>query len=365
MCHASRDTSGLQLFWLREIRFKSTLKGRLQALIHFVEAPNKRPPSPTTVRGGLGTLGFLTLFLASCPESSTDRSQGYIEGEFVYVASPLAGQLDKLAVERGAQVHKGDLLFALDSVAERAARDESERRLTQAKANLEDARKGKRPSEIQSMDAQLGQAKAALELSMQELARQEKLAKTGATAATDLDKARSTNDQNMNRVAQLEADIKTAKLGSRDDLVAAAAAEVHARDAALAKAEWDLSQKRQDAPQDALVFDTLYREGEWVAAGKPVVVLLPPPNVKVRAFVPQAKSSTIHPGDKVRVFVDGVSTPFEGKVTYISPEAEYTPPVIYSRESREKLVFMIEARFDDATAAKLHPGQPVDVEFGK
>ena len=267
-------------------------------------------------------------------------------------------------MERGAQVKKGDMLFELENVAERAARNESERRLAQAKATLEDARKGKRPSEIQSLEAQLGQAHAALELSMQELARQDKLAKTGATAATDLDKARSTNDQNINRVAQLEADIKTAKLGSRDDMVVAAEAEVHAREAALAKAEWDLAQKRQDAPQDALVFDTLYREGEWVAAGKPVVVLLPPPNIKVRAFVPQAKSSTIHPGDKVRVYVDGVSAPFEGKVTYISPQAEYTPPVIYSRESREKLVFMIEARFDDATAAKLHPGQPVDVVFG-
>jgi HlyD family secretion protein len=307
----------------------------------------------------------MTLLLSACPESSPDRSQGYVEGEFVYVASPLAGQLEKLAVERGAQVKKGDILFELENVAEQAARNESERRLALAKATLEDARKGKRPSEIQSVEAQLGQAHAALELSMQELARQDKLAKTGATAATDLDKARSTNDQNINRVAQLEADIKTAKLGSRDDMVAAAEAEVHAREAALAKAEWDLAQKRQDATQDGLVFDTLYREGEWVAAGKPVVVLLPPPNMKVRAFVPQAKSSTIHPGDKVLVYVDGVSAPFEGKVTYISPQAEYTPPVIYSRESREKLVFMIEARFDDATAAKLHPGQPVDVEFGK
>ncbi len=301
---------------------------------------------------------------ASCREESSGRVQGYVEGEFVYVASPLAGQLEKLGVERGAQVRKGDLLFVLESIAEKAARDESEKRLAQARATLEDARKGRRPTEIASLEAQLRQARAAQLLSSQELARQEKLAKTGATSADDLDKARSMNDQNQNRVAQFEADLKTAQLGSRDDFINAAEAEAQAREAALARAEWDLAERRQTAPQDGLVFDTLYREGEWVAAGKPVVALLPPSNIKVRAFVPQARVGTIHSGDKVRVFVDGVAEPFAGKVSFVSPQAEYTPPVIYSRESRDKLVFMIEARFDAATAAKLHPGQPVDVTFG-
>jgi HlyD family secretion protein len=139
---------------------------------------------------------------------------------------------------------------------------------------------------------------------------------------------------------------------------------VRALEAALAKAEWDLSQKRQTAPQAGLVFDTLYREGEWVAAGRPVVALLPPPNIKVRAFLPETQIGAIHPGDRVQVMVDGVGEPFIGKVSYISPQAEYTPPVIYSQESRDKLVFMIEAVFDPTTAANLHPGQPVDVRFG-
>jgi HlyD family secretion protein len=307
---------------------------------------------------------IVATFLTSCRESSSDKVQGYVEGEFVYVAAPLPGALEKLAVARGTQVKKGDLLFALEDVAEKAACEEAERRLAQAKANLEDAKKGRRPTELESLDAQLRQARAALVLSEQELARQEKLAKTGATAVTDLDKARSTNDQNVGRVAQIEADLKTAQLGSRDDLIQAAEAEAQARSAALAKARWDLAQKQQFAAQDAQVFDTLYREGEWIAAGKPVVALLPPPNIKVRAFVSQTQVSTIHAGDPVRVFVDGVAEPFAGRVSFVSPQAEYTPPVIYSRESREKLVFLFEARFDDATAATLHPGQPVDLTFG-
>ena len=164
-------------------------------------------------------------------------------------------------------------------------------------------------------------------------------------------------------MAQLQADLDTALLGSRTDQVIAAEAEVHAREAALARADWEFAQKRQQAPKSGLVFDTLYREGEWVPAGRPVVVLLPLDNIKVRAFVSETRVGTIRPGDNVQVAVDGVPKPFMGKVSYISPRAEYTPPVIYSQESRDKLVFMVEVVFDPQSAVNLNPGQPVDVRF--
>jgi HlyD family secretion protein len=313
---------------------------------------------------GLGGALLVLCTLASC--GSTDRSyvQGYVEGEFVYVASPLAGTLECLAVQRGAQVKAGDLLFALDSTPEQAARNEATRRLAEGRAQWEDAKKGKRPSEIASLEAQLKQAQAALALSERELARQEPLFRSSATAAQDLDRARAARDQDRQRVEQLTADLQTARLGARPDQLAAAEANVRALEAALARAEWDLAQKRQDAPQAGLVFDTLFRAGEWVAAGRPVVALLPPQNIKVRAFVPQAQVGALKVGQPVQVTVDGVSEPFRGQVSFISPQAEFTPPVIYSRESRAKLVFLIEAVFDPPTAARLHPGQPVDVYFG-
>lgn len=302
---------------------------------------------------------------AGCSNSDPNLVQGYVEGEYVYVASPLPGTLESLSVQRGKQVKEGDPLFALDSAAEQAARDEAERRLVQARANLEDAKKGKRPTEIEAIKAQLKQARAALKLAESEFSRHEALMSVpGATAELEFDRARSMRDQQRQRVAQLEADLTTAQLGSRSDLVIAAEAEVRAREAALAKAEWDLSQKRQRAPKAGLVFDTLYREGEWVAAGRPVVALLPPQNIKVRAFVPQAKIGTIRLGDQVTVRMDGMVQPLIGAVSFISPRVEYTPPVIYSRESRDKLVFMIEATFDPQVAANLHPGQPVDVRVG-
>ena len=310
-----------------------------------------------------GTLAAICI-MASCSRPAPNLLQGYVEGEFVYVASPHAGSLDKLYVERGQQVKAGGPLFALESTTEKTGRDEAERKVAQARANLEDAKKGKRPSEIESIRAQLGQAQAALELSEKELSRQERLLRSGATAAQDVDRARSTHDQNRQRVAQLEAELKTAHLGLRSDQVTATAANVKALEAALKRSGWDLSQKRQSAPQDGLIFDTLYREGEWIAAGRPVVVLLPPQNIKVRAFVPEAQIRAVRRGGSVRVFADGVREPFIGKVNFISPKAEYTPPVIYSRESRGKLVFMIEAVFDPTIAVNLHPGQPVDVQLG-
>jgi HlyD family secretion protein len=301
--------------------------------------------------------------LTGCAPSAPDRVQGYVEGEFVYVASPLSGTLESLHVRRGDQVKEGDVLFELDSAPEKAALDQAEHRVSQAAANLEDVRKGKRPSEIESLMEQMKQARAALMLSEKELARREHLFAAKAISAEALDVARSSNDQNRHRVSQLEADLATARLGSRSDQISAAEAAMRAQEAALAKAEWDLSQKRRSAARDSLVFDTLYREGEWVAAGRPVVALLPPQNIKVRAFVPETRIATIHIGDRVRVAVDGIGEPFTGKVSYISPRAEYTPPVIYSREARSKLVFMIEAVFDPKTAENLHPGQPVDVFF--
>ncbi|MDH4154308.1 MAG: HlyD family efflux transporter periplasmic adaptor subunit [Nitrospira sp.] len=302
--------------------------------------------------------------LAGCNQAASDLVQGYVEGEYVYVASPYGGALATLSVRRGAQVNAGDSLFVLEQASEKATRDEAERKLSKAKATLEDTKKGKRPSEIESLRAQLRQAQTALQLSLREVARQEGLGEVpGAAVQLEVDRARSARDQNQQRVSQLEADLKTALLGSRTDLVAAAEAEVRAKEAALAKAEWDLAQKRQVAPKAGFVFDTLYREGEWVPAGRPVVVLLPPDHIKVRAFVSQARLGGIKLGDLAQVTVDGGQGSILGTVSYISPKAEYTPPMLYSQGSRDKLVFLVEVLFEQAVAVNLHPGQPVDIRF--
>jgi HlyD family secretion protein len=301
--------------------------------------------------------------LASCGREDPSLVQGYIEGEFVHVASPFGGQLERLFVERGTEVEQGAMLFSLDDSSEVAARNEAAARVEQAKSQLEDARQGQRPSEIRSIEAELAQARAALVLSEIELQRQSKLSASNVTSREEFDIALAQRDRDRQRVAQLEADLETAGLGSRDEQVKAAEKNLRSQEAALAGAEWNLSQKTQYAPQAALVHDTVYREGDWVEGSSPVVVLLPPGNVKVRVFVAQGVVGRLRLGGAAEVFIDGVVKPFAAKISYISPRAEFTPPVIFSSKMREKFVFMVELSVDPQTAKALHPGQPVDVRL--
>lgn len=313
----------------------------------------------------LSFVGLAAMFVAGCERSAAEPGvlHGYVEGEFVYVAPTTGGVLNKLHVSRGQQVSAGAELFAIDRAPAQAARDEAVYRLAQARETLQDLTKGKRPSEIAAVAAQLKQAQAALTFSENELTRQQDLVRSNATAATDIQQAFAKREQDRERVVQLEADLKTASLPAREDQIEAAQAGVNALQAALAKAEYDLTQTQPRASQTGLVFDTLYREGEWVAAGRPVVALLPPANVKLRAFVPQPQLGGVQVGDPVSVTVDGLPEPVAGTVSFISPRAEYTPPVVYSRENRRKFVFLVEAVFETDAARELHPGQPVDVEL--
>ena len=259
-----------------------------------------------------GFFALVVIFVSGCSPGPGNVFQGYIEGEYVYVAAPLGGALTNLAVARGDALKAGQLLFELERGSEAAALDQAEKNLAQAWASLvlSDAAFNRR-----------------LQLRKDQ----------GVISAEELDQARAQRDADQ--------------------------AQVAAQTAALAKARWSFDQKQQFAPTNALVQDTLYRQGEWVAAGNPVVVLLPPANLKVRFFVPQAALPKIKPGESLGVTFDGGLHAYPATVNYISTQAEFTPPVIYSRENRAKLVFMIEAVFSPADAADLRPGQPVDVEL--
>jgi HlyD family secretion protein len=308
-----------------------------------------------------GGLALATIFIAGCAPDSSKVFQGYIEGEYVYVASPLGGALTNLAVARGDEVKAGQLLFELERGSETAALQQAEKNLAQAQAQLDDLNKGRRPTEIASLEAQLEGAQANLKLAAAEFDRREQLGGADVISKEELDQARAQRDADQAQVDQLTADLETARLGGREDVVRAAEATVQSQEAALDKARWSFDQKEQFAPTNAIVQDTLYRAGEWVAAGNPVVELLPPANIKVRFFVPQAVLPRIQTGQTVSVTFDGGRRAYSAAVNYLSTQAEFTPPVIYSRESRTKLVYMIEAKFATADAADLRPGQPVDV----
>lgn len=295
-----------------------------------------------------------------CRPPGASAYQGYLEGEYIYVAAPLAGQLEKLAVQKGARVEAGAALFTLEQSGELSTLREAAERLRQSQARLADLKKGQRPSELAALEARLAQARAAAELSALELTRATKLHQTTVLSDDDYDHARLNHEANTKLVVETGAQLATAQLGGRSDVIAAAEADVAAAQAALDRAGWSVAQKSQAAPRAALVYDTLYREGEFVPAATPVVALLPPENIKVRFFVPEAGFAALKAGDRVRVSITGRPA-LEARISYLSPQPEYTPPVLYNRENRSKLVFMVEAVFAPAAARDLHPGQPADV----
>lgn len=304
---------------------------------------------------------LLAILLTSCKEEQQNGFQGYIEGEYLHVSSPIGGRLETLSAVRGMTAAEGAPLFTLDQTLETAAAAEAGQNVQRAESRLANLTKGLRPSEIQAIEAKLEQARASHDLAAIEYGRREQLHQQKAVSLEALDRTRTELDRSAAAVAQLQAELATARLGARPDEIEAARAEAEAARQKLAQARWALEQKQQTAPQNGLVFDTYYQEGEFVPAGRPVVSLLPPAHIKVRFFVPESRLTSLTMGQQVFVKVNGAAKAYLATVTYLSPRAEYTPPVIYSRETRSKLVFMVEASFSAAEAASLHPGQPAEV----
>ena len=303
--------------------------------------------------------GLLSIFTGAA-EPETLTLQGYVEGDYLRIGSPWSGTLVDLPVAEGGTVAKGAELFSLDTVIERAARDQAAAVLAQAEAQLTNLKKGKRPDELKAIAAQKAQAEASERLSQATLRREEALVRRDFAAQAQLDAARAALDRDRALIRQSAADYRTALLGARDDEIAAQEALVEQRRAELAQADKHLLELAPRAPADAFVEKLFYRPGEVVAAGQPVVSLLPPGNVKLVFFLPEPRLGAVRIGQTVAFACDGCAAGAEGRVSFIASQAEYTPPVIYSIGNRDKLVFRIEAR-ELANPLNLHPGQPVDV----
>jgi HlyD family secretion protein len=209
----------------------------------------------------------------------------------------------------------------------------------------------------------LSQAQAALKLSTNEFARASQLVAEKFNSPATLDQARAAVERDQASVNEINAQLRLASQGSRQNEIAAAQQEVNAAKAQLAQAEWRVQQKTQRIPIAGDVVDLLYREGEWVPQGSPILSLLPPANVKARFFVPQPVLGQIALGQTVQLHCDGCPAPIAAKVSFIAREVEFTSPIIYSKENRAALVFMVEAQPSAEDARRLHPGQPLEVRL--
>jgi HlyD family secretion protein len=301
------------------------------------------------------------LLVEGCSRDAQPGYQGWVEGEYVHVASPVGGRLDRLFVERGQTIAARTTLFQLEADEETAAKQHADEQLRAAEAQLADLRVGKRAPELDVVRAQLVQAEAAEAQAAQQLRRDEAQLAAGGIARAQVDDSRANLAIKSARVHELGGQMQVSRLPARDEQIRAQEAQVAAARATASQAAWRLGQKQVAAAQPALVVDTLFRVGEWVPAGSPVVRLLPPTNVKLRFFVPEAIVGGVRPGRKVVAHCDGCASDVAAEVTWIANEPEYTPPVIYSNETRAKLVFLVEARPTASAAAALRAGQPVAV----
>ena len=321
----------------------------------------RRPTCAWTARVAL--LGVLLFCLTACTEKPAAGWSGYAEGDYVYIASPLAGRLDSIAVQAGQTVAQGTALFQLDAENEQAAQQESAARLSSAKAQAANLDTGKRQDELAVARAQLAQARAAEALAHSDLLRQQKLVAQGFVSQSRADEATEQWQQTQARVAELAAAVRVAELPARRDERLAQQSNAVAASEVLRQSTWRTTQKQQSAPTASVVADVFFRQGEFVPAGQPVLSLLPPGNLKARFFVPESDVAQLHPGQNVMLACDGCGTPMAAQITRIATQPEFTPPVIYSNALRNKLVFMVEAKPQAADALRLRPGQPLDVRI--
>jgi len=299
--------------------------------------------------------------LSACGGDGASSWQGYVEGEFVHVGSGVPGRLERLLVERGQGVAAGAPLYELESSQEAAVVRQATEALAAAEAGLADLGTGRRAAEVDVVRAQLAQARAAATQSAADLARDTAQLAAGGIARMQLEATRARHDIDRARVQELESQLEVAELSARPEQIRGQSSQVEAARAALDQARWRLEQLRPLAPAAGVIVDTLYREGEWIPAGSPIVRMLPPANIKVRFFVPQSELTRVPLGQDVTVRCDGCADTIAAAVSYVATEPEYTPPVIYSNENRSKLVFMIEARPVESQRELLRPGQPVEV----
>ncbi|WP_374412064.1 HlyD family secretion protein [Hydrogenophaga sp.] len=306
------------------------------------------------------TVAALVLLAACSPQAPTGWS-GYAEGDFVYIAAPIGGRLDRLSVRAGDAVKQGAALFALDAVAEQAAVSEAQARARASDAQVQNIAKGRRPDELAVVRAQLEQARAQAVLAKSAWLRQKELVDKGFVSAAQLDSATASLRQAEGKVAELESALRVAQLPARGDERSAAEASAQSAREAVRQGEWRVAQKLQAAPADATVSEVFYRQGEFVAAGQPVLSLLPPGSVKARFYVPEAELAGLALGQAVRLSCDGCGEPVAARVSRIATAPEFTPPVIYSNAQRARLVYQVEALPEAGQGARLRPGQPLDV----
>jgi len=297
--------------------------------------------------------------LFSACEPQPGIAVGYVEGEYVLITPIESAQIETVEVERGDPVQTGQVLARLEQRDAEIAVAQARAALAQAESQVSDLKLGKRPEEIAAIRASLNSARAQASEAQRVLDRQRDLLEQGITSQANFDTAETSLELANAKVAELEANLTVARLPARTDTIAAAEAAVDQAQAVLDNAEWRLGKRTVESPVTGHVFDVIRNAGETAGPQAPIVSVLPDGATKLRLYVPEPVLAGIAIGTKLSVRCDGCAPDMHATIYYIADEPEFTPPVIYSLDNRQKLVYLVEA-LPDETARALKPGQIVD-----
>jgi HlyD family secretion protein len=284
---------------------------------------------------------------------------GYVEGERIYLSAPVSGALAQLYVREGGRVEAGGRTFLIDPGVQQAQAESAAAGVGAAQARVEDLTKGQREEELSVYDAELQAALASERQADADYNRIAPLVRQGIYAPARLDQVRAARDAARAQTAAVRRRREVATLGARQDAVAQARQQVAQAEGGLAEANVRLNQLSPVAPGPARVEEVFYRPGEWAPANQPILALLPDREVKLVFFVPEAEMARYRAGRTVRFRCDGCTAEGRARITWISARPEFTPPILYSKGSRDRLVYRVEALPENA--ATLNPGLPVDV----
>jgi HlyD family secretion protein len=305
--------------------------------------------------------GLGTYFALASNGDSQAEMFGYVEAETMLVGAKAGGRLAEVAVLRGATVQAGAPLFSLDDATETARLAKARAELAGARADLADLKTAQqRPVEIEILEAGLRRAKASLAFSEAEHRRQGDLFRRKIVAEAAMEQASMAMERDQAQVEEIERQIAAAIEPAREGRIAAATARLEAAEAALAEAEAALDDRRVAARAGGRVTEVFFDPGETVQPGQPVVEILPDDKVLVRFYVAEPRLATIAEGDRVEVRCDGCPDALTARIEYIARDAEFTPPMIFTRQERAKLVFLVKAR-PEPFSPHLRPGLPVQV----
>lgn len=287
---------------------------------------------------------------------------GYVEGDYVLVAPVEMARIASLAARQGDRVAAGGTLATLEADDARHGVAEAQAALAQAEAQLADLRLGRRPEEIAVLEATLRSAGAQAAEARRVLERTRDLSRRGIAAEADLERTQTAVELAEAAVGQAEANLAVARLPARPETIRAAEGQAERARATLAQAEWRLAQRTIAAPADGVVNEVIRNPGEMAGPTAPILSLLPDGGTRLKLYVAEPQFSSVGIGTLLSVRCDGCPDGLTARVSYLAPEPEFTPPVIYSLETRQKLVHLVEAR-PEGDAAALKPGQIVDVRI--